>query len=538
MAVSDYLNILLAFLIYRPLKRVVVGRVRMHHDWSDLFGKRLDNRLARLKRRFGSCWTLPGMLTLLSFAACPWLHWSVIDPTETLRLVVGFAAVMLAWKSATIDVDLAMGRHLIIERWVVLMAAMGVLFYPGFLFLLLFAAVHFLRAWQHHQHLQIRLALFFLATWIGYLILSLVSAPSSMTVAGLFVTFVVTGSHYFVPGFAKLRLGPLWGAWIWRNRLNCLAMSAYMWGWCGFLPRARVICWLRPLRYLNLPIQLMVIIFELAAAALLFEPHGALAVLLLLAGFHLVVFILGGILFWQNTVMLLSLGGILVYLPEAITLQIFGSTQGILAGLLMFILPVLRIWSPQKLAWWDTPLIARTDWTVEGVSGKVYGLYNDFLEPNDRIFGNHSAYFLSQHKRLNRHLGQTSRWEIAEAIYDSLAAPERLEAVKAKLGQSAYDQELEFEHDRYMREFLTNFNLGRTKRICPRWLKAPGGQLFYWGRHPRFRGQEQVKRLTMRYREEIFDGQQIITLRDDFLKEIEIPVEEIPVEEVPAEPNR
>lgn len=109
----------------------------------------------------------------------------------------------------------------------------------------------------------------------------------------------------------------------------------------------------------------------------------------------------------------------------------------------------------------------------------------------------------------------------------------RRKAVKAKFGQPAYDQELEFEHDWYMREFLTNFNLGRIKRICPRWLKAPGGQFFYWGRHPRFLGQEQVKRLTMRYREGIFDGQQIVTLRDDFLKEIEIPVEEIL-----GEPNR
>lgn len=72
--------------------------------------------------------------------------------------------------------------------------------------------------------------------------------------------------------------------------------------------------------------------------------------------------------------------------------------------------------------------------------------------------------------------------------------------------------------------FLTNFNLGKPKRVCPRWLKAPGGQYFHLGRLPGFRGQEPVVRLMMRYREETFDGTRLVLLRDELLDVIEIPL--------------
>lgn len=234
MALPDYLNILLAFLLYRPLKYILVGDRHGYHNWSDMFGDRLEKRLRRLDRHFVNRWAPCLTLTLLSLVAYPIMNWSSIDPTHRLRLVIGLAAVMLAWKSATMDIDLATGRRLIVERWVVIGAAIGVLAYPGFLFLLIFAVIHFFRAWSHHQHLQIRISLVFLATWIGYLILQTQYSLSSITLAGLFVVLVITGSQYLVSGVGKLRLGPHWYSWFWNNHLHHLPMSAYMWGWCRF----------------------------------------------------------------------------------------------------------------------------------------------------------------------------------------------------------------------------------------------------------------------------------------------------------------
>jgi hypothetical protein len=223
--------------------------------------------------------------------------------------------------------------------------------------------------------------------------------------------------------------------------------------------------------------------------------------------------------------MLTALIGVLFLLPESVNQDLFGLSNGLLACGLMVALPILlNLWRPLKLAWWDTPCIDRIDWTVEGVSGKIYGLYNDFLAPNARLFGNESGYFLAQRKRLTRHLGETKSWPNAKAIYDSISTPQLLEEVRDRLGCDRYDEHQELEHDRYMKAFLTNHNLGHPKRVCPGWMKAPGDQVFYWGRHPRFLGQEMVKRLILRHREQIFNGVQIITLRDELLKTIEIPL--------------
>lgn len=525
MALSDYLNILLAFLLYRPLNYVLIGDRCRYYNWSDMFGDRLEKKLRRLDRYFLNRWVPALTLTLLSLVVYPTMNWSSIDPTHRLRLLVSLAAVMLAWKSATMDIDLATGRRLIVERWVVIGTAIGVLAYPGFLFLLIFAVIHFFRGWSHHQHLQIRISLIFLATWIGYLILQTQYGVSSITLAGFFVVLVVAGSHYLVPGVGKLRLGPHWYSWFWNNRLHHLPMSAYMWGWCHFLPERRVINWLRPLRNLDRPLQLCVVVFEIGAAFALFDRYAAIGILGGLVLFHATVFILSGILFWQNFTMLTTLIGVLFFLPESVSQNLFGLSNGFFACGLMVVLPILlNLWRPLKLAWWDTPCIDRIDWTVEGVSGKIYGLYNDFLAPNDRLFGNESGYFLARCKRLTRHLGETKSWPMAKAIYDSISTPQLLEEVRDRLGSDRYDEHQELEHDRYMEVFMTNHNLGHPKRVCPGWMKAPGDQVFYWGRHPRFLGQERVKRLILRHREQIFDGVQIITLRDEWLKTIEIPL--------------
>ena len=57
------------------------------------------------------------------------------------------------------------------------------------------------------------------------------------------------------------------------------------------------------------------------------------------------------------------------------------------------------------------------------------------------------------------------------------------------------------------------------KRVCPVWLKAPGGLLRYWGTLPRFTGQEPIEKLIVRYREQYFDGERIHLVTDKIVRE-------------------
>ena len=73
----------------------------------------------------------------------------------------------------------------------------------------------------------------------------------------------------------------------------------------------------------------------------------------------------------------------------------------------------------------------------------------------------------------------------------------RLGPVKEEFGSSCYEARLEAVHDRYMTSFFRHFNAGHRKRLFPVWLKAPGGQMFYWGELPPFSGQEPVDELVV-----------------------------------------
>ena len=69
-----------------------------------------------------------------------------------------------------------------------------------------------------------------------------------------------------------------------------------------------------------------------------------------------------------------------------------------------------------------------------------------------------------------------------------------------------------------MKRFFRNYNAGHRKRVAPPWLKAPGGQLFYWGSLPRFTGQEPVDGLDVVYREYYFDGGQVHLVTENKIK--------------------
>ena len=231
--------------------------------------------------------------------------------------------------------------------------------------------------------------------------------------------------------------------------------------------------------------------------------------------FHLVVAISSGVFFWQFMVVNSVLAWTVWNLPPEIAGQLFGFQNGLLAAAILVLLPLKgRVWAPLFLGWWDTPLACRVHYALKGQSGTRYGLYNDFMCPNERIFGQTYGAFLSDEKRVSGHVGEVRKREQFDALIAVGEDLAKLEQVKEDLGTSRFDAELAAVHDRYITAFLRNFNAGHRKRLCPGWLKAPGGQLFYWGDLPRFTGQEPVDELIIHYREDYFDGQRVVRVTD------------------------
>ena len=211
----------------------MLGHNKTHpesNDWSDLFGGKEKNRLRRLAKTYGNAWVPSVAAFLLTVLFYRTLCWQNIDPTGQLRVIISIGSIMLTWKAVTMDIELATGDVMVTERLIVIGSGIGVLFFPGFLFLLLFGTTQFFRGWTHHQHLVIRSSVMFLAGSIGFLVVSQIAQDVSFTASGLFLILVLVASHYIVPRVSKLRLGPNWYSWVSRNQLHTLVGTAYLWG--------------------------------------------------------------------------------------------------------------------------------------------------------------------------------------------------------------------------------------------------------------------------------------------------------------------
>ena len=522
--------IVLALLTFRGWQFAITGYWKLPtllHPADDILGAAHDRHLDTIKRRFGSTWSVPVALTVLAFGLTPWWSWSVVDPHMELRPIILASSGVVTWRAVSMDVDLATGRGHLAHRLIVFAAWIGVWFHPGFLVLLLHTAISWLRSQYHHQHLPIRLMLMFLAylgalpicSFLGHVL----SVPElqGATAPMLFLFLCLSASHYVNPGLNKLSLGPRWFSWMRDNRLHALAMAAYLWGWVRFLPESTVVRVVRFLRPLDRPFQVATIAIEVGAITILFEERLCIGLLLSFVAFQLMVTILSGIFFWQNMVVNAVLAWAVWSLPAHVAGPLFGFESGIAAAAILLLLPYRgKVWNPTRLGWWDTPLSCRVHWEAKGKSGKWYGMYNDFMCPNDRVFGQTYGDFLSEEKRITDHLGETKDRSVFDALNGVGSDLAKLAQVKAELGESRYDPALVAKHARYATPFLQNFNAGKRKRVCPSWLKAPGGQLFHWGKLPRFTGQEPIDELVARYREEYFDGHRIVQVTDRVIWEV------------------
>ncbi len=531
MRMSQYIIVAFALLSFNLWQLAITGYLMLPlglFQAKDILGDSHLTRLARIKRRFLSTWTIPLCLTALALVLTPWWRWDAIDAHNLLRPIILFASGIVTWRAISMDVELASGTSYPVCRLLTVLAWIGVWFHPGSLILLLHTGITWLRSNYHHQHLAIRTMLMFLACLGALPFLSVVgpllnaAEVIDFTTPVLFLFLCLCGSHYFVSGMKKLSLGPHWYSWMLDNRLHAIVISAYLWGWLRFLPEARVIRFVRSLRPFDRLIQIGTLAVEVGAVFILFDQWLCLGLIIMFIVFQLMVAALSGILFWQYMVVNSLLVWAVWNLPPDVAGPLFGFQNGLVAAAILVLLPYQRkVWAPLHLGWWDTPFSCRVHYEVKGKSGTWYGLYNDFMCPNERIFGQIYGAFLSDEKRITCHIGETEKREQFDALNAVGEDLSKLEQAKEELGRSRYDSNLEAVHDRYITAFFRNFNAGHRKRLFPVWLKAPGGQLFYWGELPRFSGQEPIYELVIHYREHYFDGRRVVRVTDRVVKEFE-----------------
>src|SRR5690606_18915013 len=99
------------------------------------------------------------------------------------------------------------------------------------------------------------------------------------------------------------------------NRLHHLAASAYSWGWARFVPWPTWRKVINITKRIEKPLQLSAFSIEVLSPLALWHPSAAIAFCLAWAGFHVGVFLLSGLLFWDWILTNVAVAYVVLRLP-------------------------------------------------------------------------------------------------------------------------------------------------------------------------------------------------------------------------------
>jgi hypothetical protein len=445
----------------------------------------------------------------------------------------GLVVIVLTWRMTTADFDVvAPLRPQAIDRALCLAyAAVGLLWPPALLMWLAVGCAR-LRGWQHHAKMPTRIVKMYIAWFLANGLVrgfSIHIQAAERDGAFFFLACCVSLSHYLKPAWSKARLGRGLFDWMLHNRTHHLAASAYAWGWARFLPEqpvARFLVRLAPFdRAMNAGTMFVEGVCPLIAFLGRWELVAALAATAL---FNLVIAVASGILFWENITANAILAAAIAAAPQSAIVDVAGP-HAIPAAVAVLALAVLDLlWQPDHLGWWDTPFTARVHWTLTTQHGTRYGLYNDFMSPYEREYGRTHGTFLCTQPLVHGHLGIVWDRQLRDRIAASAGQPEVIDAIKQDHGTLHWDHAETASHHAYLTAMFTALNQGVRKSPLPRclrWAKAPGGQLFYWGDLPRYRGGHEVAAVSVWYQERFFhdDTRRFSLIRSDHLFDLAIP---------------
>jgi hypothetical protein len=490
MSALDIFVVALALALYRPL-----------------------NGFSRSSRGVVLARAVQALLIAVDIAGVAWLHRHPWSPL--LAMPSRFLLVVLTWRIVTRDYDVTV--PIPPQRWARLQlvgtaAVSWVL--PSALLHWQWVGLERLGAWQHHMHMPVRVlrasVSWYFAALLSVAVLEAVDSTEMVSPASFVVLVAcVVFSHYLRAGLDKMALGRRPWDWCLRNSTHLIAASAHHWGWLRFTRTPVALLMVPKLRPFRAFLNTMTVSLETACLLSLLDVRLLWVFCVAIVVLHAGIFALSGILFWEYAVTVLALAVWVAGLPAAVLKDALGWQPFVLAlGIVALPLAFQVPWRPYRLAWWDSPLTERVRWEAVGESGARYGLYNDFMCPYEREYGRSEGLYLIKTPLLTGHPGLVYDLELRDALVSSRGDRSALNRIRHAWGRVRYDETAGRAHERFLVAMFRALNAGATKFVVPKrvwWLKAPGGQVVYWGDLPKYHLQEPVHFVDIFYSEQYYD---------------------------------
>jgi hypothetical protein len=452
------------------------------------------------------------------------LNWQAFkaDGEIDVRYFVFVAAMIIAWAYSSYEYNFLYNQAHLFDRLLLIAMALLVLvnpfFMPVFTFLALIIVSQFTfsgignYAWIDKEPV---FDLLILSSVFVVLRFFVKIKPSTF----IFLALCLMASFYFIPGWAKIRLGPQPWDWLLGNKLHNIFVASYLNGWLGFADQPTILDMANILKLLDIPFQVFTLIVELGSLFFLVSKRGTP---LLLAGtilLHVGIFISSGIFFWKWIVVDLAFLALFWRNWNLPVLNGLFNPRYALASIVLIALSPIYF-QPSWLAWFDTRLNTVYDLEVVDAKGDTYRVDRGFMAPYDVIFSQNRLYYLSNDDLITITYGAVMDFELARAI-ENADGGEVIEELRLDYGQNRYDEPAAQSFDRFVQTYFRNLNLGMDRRALLLLPFAPH-HINSFPPSPLDSIELPIQTVRVRFVEAYYTGDEILMLQDRIIREIEI----------------
>lgn len=523
-----------------------------------------------------------GVLATLLRKPAPWLvHLPILlftsghgwDHTIQLRWFATVTTAVIAVGSVGRFGAVDLGRFFVADRILVVALSIGVYFHPVFVYPALLAACclqYIVSSWQLGPGYSNLLGFEFargsacvLAACLccrGFVI-GMGIPPATFEPLAFAVLLGFQASTYVNNALAKAALGEHWFSWMFKNRVQCLVVNAYLRGWCAnVVSTAFALQFARLAGLFRIPFCGAAFAIELGFLSILTRVEICIGMLVSATGFHITVFLLTGLLELEYVVNHVTL----CWLMREDDLANVFSVEYV-AGLLLcaavsfawvgwlrlrildayqkfdFDNRLMRLADAADLlmAWWDSPYMRMFSYTAVTESGRKVNLPACQMSPYDTALTDIHTHIML----LNRHQGldpqteadgriaRTGVWGLVgttaerDRLYRWMDQPAaNLDPLRSSGGIAAWHcrgpddgPQVAFPLWRYF-DSINRYQCARWFQIVMRWPHFPGEDLvpdtcpLMDDSHERYRFDEPLVQVTLSRIKTFYDGEQIFLI--------------------------
>jgi len=471
------------------------------------------------------------------------LRWAEFDATGRLKVAITVLSVVLTWQLVTYDYNLFLDQAHYVDRALVLCLALLVWKHPGFVPLLLVAALTMLSSIRYpfewlsitDRRLLIDTLILFTSCCAirvgigrGWIPRPVRLKPLTLF---LFLLLCLIGASYFATAVKKIWISPYGWDWFWEGKLGLHTAFCVSRGWLTVLSaeqRMEVVRWVTAVQ---VPFLFAALLIEIGGLFTVVRRRLSMWLLLSMISLHLGIFAVSGILFWKWIAVDIVAIGLLYRLTSAESAEIFQGRRMVAVAIILISPFCFR---PVMLGWFDTPLHNHLQLEAVGESGEVYTIDKGAMDPYDMFFQFNRFVFLVDQPLMV--VGHSVRdYDVAESILN--AGPDGVEQLCQEQGINHFDAEKCRVFDQFIGTYFANLNRygGKPLTFGP---ASPFHHIYGWSHGQKFIGQEPVRSVRVRFIQEYYDGEQNVPLFNEIVRDV--PIEPQPAgdqQAVEVEPN-